>query len=169
MMKWIFCSIDDSRVIRDNFDCGVSELNEYLKKYARQNQRKGIAKTWVVIPQDGDGQVAGYYSIGMGELELESLPQDYRKGLPRYPIPVMRIGKLAVNQSMQGRRLGERLLVDAFNRVIRLSQDIGVFGVIVDAKNEQAKGFYLRYGFMPLQNDELSLFIPMARILEALT
>ncbi len=166
-MEWIFCSIDDIRVIRDNFDCGVPELNEYLKKYARQNQRKGIAKTWVAIPQDGDGQVAGYYAIGMAELERESLPENYKKGLPRYPLPVMRIGKLAVNQSMQGRRLGETLLIDAFNRVIRLSEDIGVLGVIVDALNEQAKGFYLQYGFIPLEGDELALFIPITRILEA--
>ncbi|MEG4085023.1 GNAT family N-acetyltransferase [Microcoleus sp. POL10_C6] len=125
-MEWIFCSIDDSRVIRENFDCGVPELNQYLKKYARQNQRKGIAKTWVAIPQDGDGQVAGYYSISMAELQLELLPENYRKGLPRYPLPVMRIGKLAVTQSMQGKKLGETLLVDAFNRVIRLSEDIAV-------------------------------------------
>src|SRR6476620_1838982 len=98
-MEWIFCSIDDSRVIRENFDCGVPELNQYLKKYARQNQRKGIAKTWVAIPQDGDGQVAGYYSISMAALQLELLPENYRRGLPRYPLPVMRIGKLAVTQS----------------------------------------------------------------------
>lgn len=166
-MEWIFCSIDDSRVHRDNFDCDVPELNEYLKKYARQNQRKGIAKTWVAIPQGGNGQVAGYYSISMAQLQRESLPENYRKGLPRYPLPVMRIGKLAVTQSMQGRRLGETLLVDAFNRVIRLSQDIGVLGVIVDALNEKAKGFYLQYGFISLEGDELSLFIPMSRILEA--
>jgi ribosomal protein S18 acetylase RimI-like enzyme len=165
-MQWIFCAIDDIGVIRDNFDCGIPELNDYLKKYARQNQRKGIAKTWVAILQNGDGQVAGYYSISMAQLELESLPENDRKGLPRYPIPVMRIGKLAVDRSMQGRRLGETLLVDAFNRVIRLSQDIGVFGVIVDALNEQAKGFYLKYNFIPLQGNELSLFIPMTRILE---
>jgi predicted GNAT family N-acyltransferase len=168
-MEWIFCSIDDSRVIRDNFNCGVPELNQYLQKYARQNQRKGIAKTWVAIPQDGDGQVAGYYSISMAELQLELLPENYRKGLPRYPLPVMRIGKLAVTQSMQGKRLGETLLVDAFNRVIRLSEDIGVLGVIVDALNEQAKGFYLQYGFISLEGDELSLFIPITRILEAFT
>ncbi|MCL1467771.1 GNAT family N-acetyltransferase [Argonema galeatum] len=168
-MQWIFCSIDDAGVIRDNFDCGIPELNEYLKKYARQNQRKGIAKTWVAITQGGDRQVAGYYSISMAELKQESLPENYRKGLPRYPIPVMRIGKLAVTQSMQGRRLGETLLVDAFNRVIRLSQDIGVFGVIVDALNAQAKEFYLKYSFITLESDELSLFIPITRILEEFT
>jgi len=165
-MQWIFCPIDEIRVIRDNFDCGIPELNDYLKKYARQNQRKGIAKTWVAILKDGDGQVAGYYSISMAELKQESLPENYRKGLPRYPIPVMRIGKLAVDRSMQGRRLGETLLVDAFNRVIRLSDDIGVFGVIVDALNEQAKEFYLKYCFIPLERNELSLFISITKILE---
>lgn len=91
----------------------------------------------------------------------------YRK--PRYLIPVIRIGKLAVTQSMQGRRLGETLLVDAFNRVIPLSEDIGVFGVIVDALNEQAKEFYLKYSFIPLESNEFSLFIPITRILEEFT
>ena len=104
-MQWIFCPINDIRVIRDNYDCGIPELNDYLKKYARQNQRKGIAKTWVAILKDGDGQVAGYYSISMAELKQESLPENYRKGLPRYPIPVMRIGKLAVDRSIRNCRI----------------------------------------------------------------
>lgn len=107
MMKWIFCPIDDKRVRRENFDCGVPELNEYLKKYARQNHKKGIAKTVVAIPEVGNGDVAGYYSIAVGEIKREFLPENYRRGLPRYPVPAMLVGKLAVDVSMQGSGLGK--------------------------------------------------------------
>ncbi|MFW5666998.1 MAG: hypothetical protein ACOC2Z_15915 [Coleofasciculus sp.] len=99
-MTWIFKPIDNS-VNRDNFDCGVPELNDYLKKYAKQNHQKGIAKTFVAIPEEGEPNVAGYYSVSMSEIQGESMPKSYGKGLPRYPVPAMRMGKLAVDSSMQ--------------------------------------------------------------------
>ncbi|MBW4510187.1 MAG: hypothetical protein KME64_27260 [Scytonematopsis contorta HA4267-MV1] len=83
-VKWIFCPIDGS-FIKENFDCGIPELNDYLKKYARQNDKKGITKTFVVIPESGDKVVAGYYSIRMNKIEFEVIPEKYKKGLPRYP------------------------------------------------------------------------------------
>nr|WP_254567209.1 GNAT family N-acetyltransferase [Oscillatoria sp. HE19RPO] len=100
----------------------------------------------------------------MAELKRESLPSQSTKGLPRYPIPVMRIGKLAVTQAMQGKGLGETLVIDAFVKVMRFSKDIGVFGVTVDALNESAKAFYIRYGFIPLSDNQSSLFIPLKTI-----
>lgn len=166
-MKWIFCPID-STVNRDDFDCGIPDLNEYLQKYARQNQKKGIAKTVVAIPEAGNRNVAGYYSVSMGQIEFEFMPEQYRRGLPRYPLPTMRVGKLAVDRAMQGRGLGKQLLMDCFCRAIRLSQDVGIFGVTVDALNEQAKEFYLKYGFIPLQDEALSLFIPITTISRAI-
>lgn len=162
-MEWIFCPIDGN-VRKEDFDCGVSELNEYLKKYARQNHKKGIAKTFVAIPEAGNGEVSGYYSVSMAEIKRESLPENYSRGLPRYPVPAMRVGKLAVAQLMQGRGLGEELLIECFRRAVRLSSEVGIFGVTVDALNEQAKEFYLKYGFIPLHNDGLSLFMPIATI-----
>ncbi len=76
-MKWIFIPIDGG-INRDNFDCGVSELNEYLKIYAKQNYRKGIATTFVAIPETGNCEVGGYYSVSMSEFQREQLPQVYR-------------------------------------------------------------------------------------------
>jgi predicted GNAT family N-acyltransferase len=164
-MEYIICSINDKRVIRDNFDCGIAELNEYLKKYAKQNDKKGIAKTWVVISGiKNKGEILGYYSLSMAELKKDFLPENYRKKLPRYPLPVIRIGKLAVDLSMQGKRLGETLLIDALSRGIRLAEDIGVYGFLVDAINEKAKSFYLNYGFIPLEDNDLSLFIPLTNL-----
>lgn len=164
-MEYIICSINDKRVIRDNFDCGVSELNEYLKKYAKQNDNKGISKTWVAISSmTNNGDVLGYYSLSMAELKQDFLPENYRKKLPRYPLPMIKIGKLAVDLSMQGKRLGETLLIDALSRGIRLAEDIGVYGFVVDAINKKAKSFYLNYGFISLQDNHLSLFIPLSNL-----
>ncbi len=113
-MAYIICSINDKRVIKDKFDCGISELNEYLKKYAKQNDKKGIAKTWVAILDGNNNRdILGYYAISMAELKQDSLPEDYRQKLPRYPLPVIKIGKLAVDKSRQGKRLGETLLINA--------------------------------------------------------
>ncbi len=167
-MELIFCPIDDQRVKRENFDCGVGELNEYLQKYARQNHKKGIAKTVVAIPETGNGEVVGYYSIAVGEIKREFLPENYRRGLPRYPVPAMLVVKLAVDKTMQGRGIGEELLLESLRKSLRLSSEVGIFAVKVDAKNESAKTFYLKYGFIPLENDPLSLFIPIASIAKML-
>ena len=167
-MKLVFCTIHDNRVNRKNFDCGVPELNEYLKKYARQNDIRGIAKTFVAIPEIGSENAAGYYCVSMAEIKQESLPEIYRRGIPRYPVPAMRLGKLAVDLSMQGKGLGKKLLINCFEKSIRLSSEVGIFAVIVDAKNQPVKQFYLKYGFIPFEDNELSLFIPLATITKLL-
>jgi predicted GNAT family N-acyltransferase len=162
-VEWIFCPIDGS-FRREDFDCGNPELNEYLKKYAKQNDEKGIAKTFVAILQPGTKNVLGYYSTSMAEIKRESLPANYTKKLPRYPLPAMRIGKLAVDKSMQGRGLGKELLMQCFRGAVRMSSEIGIFLVTVDAIDEQAKAFYLKYGFTTLEDNDLSLFIPMKAV-----
>ncbi len=162
-MEWIFYPIDSS-VRRDEFDCGFPKLNEYLQKYAKQNDAKGVAKTFVAIPESGEKVVVGYYSLSMDKIEFESLPEQYRRGLPRYPLPALLIGKLAVDRSMQGRGLGEELIMQCFRKAVRLSAEVGIFAVKVDASNERAKEFYVKYGFVPLEDKPLSLFIPMGTI-----
>ena len=166
-MSLIFLPLDGS-VHRDNFDCGNSNLNEYLKKYARQNHRKGVATTFIAIPEIENRSVAGYYSVSMAEIKRESLPETYRKGLPGYPLPAMKIGKLAVDKTMQGRGLGQGLLMECFKKAVRLSSEVGIFAIAVDAFDEEAKAFYLKYGLIPLEDNPLSLFIPMKTILTVL-
>jgi predicted GNAT family N-acyltransferase len=162
-MNWIFLPIDN-QVNKDQFDCGLPELNEYLKKYASQNHRKGIATTFVAILSRNNPTVFGYYSVSMSEIQQKSLPTDYQRGLSRYPIPVMRVGKLAVDRSRQGKKLGEELLMECFRKAIRLSSEVGIFAISVDAINQQAKDFYLKYGFISLIDNPLSLFIPISTI-----
>lgn len=165
-VEWLFYPLDGT-VQKNAFDCGIPKLDQYLKQYARQNQKKGIAQTIVAVPRHGDRIVAGYYSVSMSQVEHQSLPEIQRKGLPRYPIPAMLIGQLAVDRSMQGRGLGAELLVDAFQRAIRLSAEVGIFAVRVDAVNEQAKKFYLKYGFIAFQDQPFSLFLPLTVVLNA--
>lgn len=153
----------------DSFDCGVPQLNDYLQKYAKQNQKKNIAKTYVATSGDESKEVLGYYSASTGEIAIESLPESFQKGLPRYPIPVVRIGKLAVSLSMQGQGLGRELLIHALYTAFKLSQEIGIFAVVVDAIDDRAKYFYIKNGFIAFQNKAMSLFIPMNKIAEAFT
>jgi GNAT superfamily N-acetyltransferase len=162
--RWNFVPID-KQYQRDAFDCGYAILNDYLKKYARQNHNKGIAKTFVAIPASGSLKIHGYYTVSASVIEYESLPESYQRGMPAYPIPAMLIGRLAVDNSIKGQGLGSELLADALYRAVRAAQEIGIFAVRVDAIDFQAKDFYLKYEFIPFQDNELSLFLPMATIM----
>jgi ribosomal protein S18 acetylase RimI-like enzyme len=161
--KWVFCGLNKS-LDRQSFDCGVAELNDYLQRYASQNHRKGIATTFVALASTEDLQIAGYYSVSMAEITVEVLPIEFQKGLPRYPIPAMRVGRLAVDITRRGEGLGKALLMECFRRAIVLSREIGIFAIVVDATNESAIDFYLKYGFIQLPSQPMYLFIPLATI-----
>lgn len=162
--RWNFVPIDQ-KYQREFFDCGYPVLNNYLKKYARQNHEKGIAKTFVAISPSNSLRIEGYYTVSASVIEFASRPESYQKGMPTYPIPVILIGKLAVDNSVQGQGLGGELLVDAILRAVKASQEIGIFGVRVDAIDLKAKAFYLKYEFIPFQEQPLSLFLPIKTIL----
>ena len=164
-MTWNFLSIAKNHQ-RASFDCGYPILNEYLKRYARQNHNKGTAKTIVAISASGGLKIDGYYTVSSSVIEFESLPDSYQRRMPAYPIPAVLIGKLAVDNSVKGRGLGRDLLVDALARTVRASQEIGIFAVRVDAIDLQAKEFYLKHEFIPFQDRELSLFLPIETIIE---
>ncbi len=103
----------------------------------------------------------GYYSLSMGEINLSSLPPFLTKKLPKHPVPVGRMGRLAVDLSAQGQGLGTHLMVDAMKRVQTASESVGVYALLVDAKDTSAKNFYLKYGFIPLTDDPMTLFLPL--------
>lgn len=149
------------QIDRKNFDCSIEELNTYLKQFAIPNDKKNIGKTFVGIE---DAETLGYYTVSMVQILATDIPEDIKKGLPRYPVPAMRIGKLAVDTSTQGKGIGKLLLKDAFIRAVQLSSDVGLKFIIVDAINETAKQFYLKYGFMPLSNQPLTLIIALETV-----
>ena len=162
--RWDFLSID-KKYKRDHFDCGNPALDDYLKKYARQNHEGGIAKTFVAIDRSDSFNIDGFYTVSASDIEFDSLPESTRKKIPAYPIPVILIGKLAVDKSAQGKGLGGELLVDALLRSAKIAQEIGVFAVRVDAIDLKAKEFYLKYEFIPLQDKPLTLFLPIKTII----
>lgn len=141
---------------RENFDCGEDSLNQFLRKYARQNSEKGFGRTFVAVLPD-KREVCGYYTLASGSVSFEIVPEK----LPRYPIPTAHLGRLAVDLKMQGHRLGELLLIDALRRTVLVSAELGIYAVELYALTDAAKKFYLRYGFIELTDDAHHLYLPV--------
>ena len=144
---------------RAAFACGEPSLNDFLKRYARQNDERGLGRTYVAVIRD-EPRIYGYYTIASGAVSFDAIPEK----LPRYPIPVLHLGRLAVDEAAQGQRLGNILLLDALRRAVTLAGQVGIYGVEVNALNETAKTFYLKYGFTPLLDDALHLWISLKAI-----
>jgi len=110
----------------------------------------------------------GFYTLTVGQIDFESLPTNWTKRIPRYPIPIARLARLAIDKSVQGQHLGQKLLMDALRRCARISHEIGLFGIIVDAKHDKAKKFYQKYGLVEIHNQPLTLFIRMSTVFKIL-
>lgn len=144
---------------RNDFDCGVEELNSYLQRYSSQHERRGIGRTYVAI-REGETRVLGYYTISSSAVAFDVVPEN----LPRHPVPVALVGRLAVDNSTRGQKLGEALLIHALRSALRAARIVGIYAVVVDALDESAKSFYLKYGFSELTDDHLHLYLPMKAI-----
>ena len=147
---------------REVFDCGVESLNVFLRQQAGQNAKKDFSRTFVAVAEADSPNIIGYYTLAMGSLSFDELPRE--KHLPRYPVPVTHLGRLAVDLRYRGRHIGEYLLFHALLRVQMLSEEIGVFAVEVRALDEAVSLFYSRYGFLPLADDPLHLYLTLKSI-----
>ena len=165
-MKLIFERISRN-VDRDGFDCGVPSLNDYVKRYALQILKKNVGVTIVAVSDEDRRRILGYYSVSMAQVEFDQMPEDPSQGLPRYPVPAMRLGRLAVDVSMRGMGIGAALLRDALLRTAGLAREVGTCMVVVDAIDEKARAFYQRYGFIPLHDIPLTLVLPVETIASA--
>jgi GNAT superfamily N-acetyltransferase len=135
---------------RDNFVSGDEALDQYFRMYAGQNQfRHRIGVNYVAIIE---GRVIGYAGVSPAHIEVERLPATLSKKLPGYPLPVLRLARLATDRRVRGQGVGLELLRYVFGLAQRMSRDFGCVGVLVDAKL-QAVPFYDRYGFMVLSAD----------------
>jgi GNAT superfamily N-acetyltransferase len=153
---------------RRGFECGAPELDDYLRRYARQNHESGAAKTFVAVPLDDPRRVLGYYAISPGALEFAHAPAEITKRLGRYEVPVYRLGRLAVSLSVQGRGLGAELLLSAGVRALAVAGEVGGVALAIDAKDERTAAWYERFGAMRLLDDPLKLVLSLATIAEAL-
>jgi ribosomal protein S18 acetylase RimI-like enzyme len=148
---------------RAEFSCGHGSLDAFIKQFASQNQKTGISRTFVAL-EPGETFVRGYYSIAAGSVRFTDLAEEQRKRLPKYPIPVAHLGRLAVDKAARGRGLGSYLLLDALSRIARVERELGIHAVEVVAIDEAAKRFYLKYGFTELRDDPYHLYMAIKTI-----
>lgn len=144
---------------RDGFDCGEPALNDFLRRQAGQQQRRGFGKTYVALDEDG-ATVFGFVTLSAGQIATGQLPAHLK--LPRYPAPMLRIGRLAVDRRRQGQGIGRDLLAFALNLALEFSARVGLYAVVVDAKHERARVFYERLGFIACVDQPLCLYLPLS-------
>jgi len=141
---------------RKDFTCGSDALDAYFHKQASQDARRKVAAVFVAVEKDSNA-VHGYYTLSMAEVLLDRLPKSLVKKMPRYPaLPAIRLGRLAVHQAVQGKRLGTFLLMDAIHRSVL--NEVGWIAFMVDAKDDRVRDFYLQLGFHSFDNNPNQLY-----------
>jgi predicted N-acetyltransferase YhbS len=148
---------------RGEFSCRKAPLDVFLQTQAGQYVRKGVGRTFVAV-RPGEKLVIGYYTLAASSVEFAHLPATLSKKLPKHPVPMILLGRLAVDQSVHGKGLGCELLMDAANRALKIADELGVFGVHTHAIDDDAKGFYTKFGFVPLLDQERHMLLPIATI-----
>jgi ribosomal protein S18 acetylase RimI-like enzyme len=150
---------------RTAFSSGVEALDRYFRELVTQDIRRRATTCYVALDRN-KAKVAGYYTLAAGGIPLAEMPQELAKKLPRYPsVPVARVGRLAVDRSYRGHRLGSSLLWDAGMRALR--SELAVFALVVDAKDDAAASFYRHLGFIAFDSRPRQLVLPLARLPEA--
>jgi GNAT superfamily N-acetyltransferase len=162
MAEWRIQALS-SRHDRSGFSCGQPSLDQFIEQLASQHAKRDFSRTYVAILPPAH-RVLGYYALSAGSFDLSVLPEPERKKLPRHPVPVAHLGRLAVDQIARGQGLGAFLLLDALARCERLADEIGLHAVEVHAIDDAARNFYLKYGFEPLLDDVHHLYLPMKAI-----
>lgn len=154
--------LDNSHNFAD-FDCGKEALNDWLKKHATKQEARS-ARTFVVTR---NGVVVGYYCLAAGGVLFDDAPRSVRRNMPN-PVPVMVIGRLAVQKDLQFGGIGSGLLKDALLRILTVAKDVGVRAVVVHAVDEDAVAFYVKHQFQAFPQESLTLFLPIETIAKAL-
>lgn len=142
---------------RNDFDCGVPELNDYLKRLAEQHRRKGVSTPFVLVDTDAPTRILGYYCLSAAQVDAAKLRESDRKKLPRYPVPCFRLGRLAIRKDRHAQGIGKLLLACAIDRCLKARNDVAAYALIVDAKDENARQFYEHYGFTAFADEPLTL------------
>jgi ribosomal protein S18 acetylase RimI-like enzyme len=155
---------------RDGFDCGIEPLNLFLKQTARQHAERGISRTFVLVDEGAPAPkpIIGFFSLNLCQIKSESLSADDAKKLSR-DVSGIRLGRLAVAKAYQRQGIGKTLLVAAMGKFIEIFNTAGGIGLFVDAKDQEAKRYYEKFGFVSLPSNEPELFLPIKTIQEALT
>lgn len=140
----------------EDFDCGKEPLNRFLKKHAFQNQQANASQTYLLIEDD---IVRGYYTLVVGSVEHENAPGRLTKGQARHPIPIMLLARMAVSADSQGKGLGPALLKNALQRTLQAADIAGIRAITVHAKDDEARGFYEHFDFIPSPTDSMHFML----------
>lgn len=163
--KLVSIKVIQQKSILKNFDCEIDALNEFLSKYALKNDQLGIGKTFVAL--DHQDKIVGYFTLATAQVAYQEIPDDYRGKLPKYPIPALRIARLAVDKELKEKGIGKWLLAQAFVKIIQVADVTGIYFIIVDAK-ESSKSFYEHYGFIRFNDKNLTYFILLDTVRKAI-
>ena len=147
------------------FNCDVDALNEFLSRYALKNDKIGIGKTFVAL--DNQEKIVGYFTLATAQVAYQEIPENYRGKLPKYPIPALRIARLAIDKELQGKGIGRWLLAQAFIKIVQVADVTGIYFIVVAAK-ETSKAFYEHYGFIKFNDKELTYFILVDTVRKAI-
>ncbi|WP_440616533.1 hypothetical protein [Cysteiniphilum sp. 6C5] len=152
---------------RNTFDCGNVQLNTFLKQHARKMDERSNAKTYLAVKQDDD-RIIGYYTLSIASISYRNAPEEIKKQLAKYDIPVFRLARLAVDINFQKIGLGGQLLSAAGKRCLKASTEISGVALLIDAKNDKVANWYASYGAVPLLDNPLSLIIPLKTFEDAM-
>lgn len=142
------------------FECGSPQLDGYIRRFASQDLKRDVARVFVALPVDEPRRIAGYFTLSAASVAAATLPEALRRKLPRYPVPVALLGRLAVDVDFQGQGLGSILLADACIKVAGAGEVLAVAGLVVDAKDDSAIAFYRHFGFIPLTGQPARFLLP---------
>ena len=145
---------------REQFDCGVEVLNQFLRSTARQHIQKGISRTFVLSDRDSPS-IIGFFTLTICEVRSEKLPASIAKKYPSQ-VPGVKLARLAVAREWQRQGIGEILMVEAMQRALLVADTAGGIGLFVDAKDEAAQSYYARYGFITLADNPLEMFLSLS-------
>jgi GNAT superfamily N-acetyltransferase len=147
---------------RASFDCGNAQMNDFLRRFARQSHEQNASKTFCAIDSAISNRILGFYTIAPSAVAHESVPTAMTKGLARHEVPGFKLARIATDRSVAGQGLGGQLLAAAALRCLRLAGEGGGILLIIDAKDERAANWYASYGAEPLQGKPLTLVMPLA-------
>jgi ribosomal protein S18 acetylase RimI-like enzyme len=164
--KYLIEPLDPQKHRREEFDCGVEALNDYLKKRARKEMEAGLAVCFVAVPESEPGCIAGFYTLSAATILTTALPEKLTKKLPRYgEFPAILLGRLARSIAFKGQGLGERLMMSAFVRAAHAAEDVASWAIVTDPKDENARRFYEDFGFSELGASRLLITMKQVKTL----
>ncbi|MBC7981090.1 MAG: GNAT family N-acetyltransferase [Armatimonadetes bacterium] len=166
LRKYLIEPLDPSKHRREEFDCGVEALNDYLKKRARKEMDAQLAVCFVAVPESDPGCIAGFYTLSAATILTTALPEAVTKKLSRYgEFPATLLGRLARSTAFKGQGLGNRLMMSAFTRAAHAAEEVASWAIVTDSKNHNARRFYEEFGFSELRANRLFMTMKQVTVL----